>query len=346
MGVFRTIVFPSLRLLVWALIAVALLYIAFGRGKPQEAGAASPSAVLTPAETTVARGDVVNTVSLTGSIEADPATTVKATATGTVGRLRAEAGDTVEKGTPLFTVLVPVEETAPVVPTDPAAPAPAPTAPRTRTVTVTATVPGTLATLDVLAAQPVSIGDAVATVSPGTLTVSAPLTQDQQFRLLAPPSSASVTVPGGPGTFECTGLRTGTPAVAGAAPSPAPQDPYAYGGSVDPGSTPTGATVTCRVPPDVPVFSGLSATVDVTAGRATGVLLAPVTAVQGRVARGSVWMLDDAGAPTKTAVTLGLTDGENVEVTGGVQEGARLLQFVPGTDEIVQNPDGTQVVYG
>ncbi|NIZ93633.1 efflux RND transporter periplasmic adaptor subunit [Kineococcus rubinsiae] len=345
MGVVRTIVFPALRLLVWGLIAVALLYIAFGRGGPEEAGAASPSAVLTPAETTVSRGDVVNTVSLSGSIQADPSTTVKATAAGTVGRVRATAGDTVEKGTPLFTVVVPVEETAPAVTTDPAAPAPAPAAPRTRTVTVTATVPGTLATLDVLAAQPVSIGDAVATVSPGTLTVSAPLTQDQQFRLLAAPSSASVTVPGGPGTFECTDLRTGIPVADAPAPAPVQPDPYAYGGGADPGSTPTGATVTCRVPADVQVFPGLSATVEVTAGRAAGVLLAPVTAVQGRVAKGSLWRLDDTGAPTETPVTLGLTDGEFVEVKGGVEEGARILQFVPGTDEIAPGDDGT-VVYG
>jgi len=345
-GVVRTIVFPALRLLVWALIAIALLYIAFGRGRPESAGAASPSAVLTPAETTVARGDVVNTVSLTGTIEADAATTVKATAAGTVGRVRASVGDAVEKGTPLFTVLVPVEETTPATTAaDPAAPVAAPAAPRTRTVTVTATVPGTLATLDVLPAQPVSIGDAVATVSPGTLTVSAPLTQDQQFRLLAPPTSASVTVPGGPGTFACTGLRTGVP---GSTPAPAAvPDPYGYGGgATDPGSTPTGATVTCRVPPEVQVFSGLSATVEVTAGRAAGVLLAPVTAVQGRVAQGSVWVLDDAGAPTRTAVTLGLTDGEHVEVRGGVAEGARILQFVPGTDDAAQNPDGSPVVVG
>ncbi|NAZ84340.1 secretion protein HlyD [Kineococcus sp. R8] len=344
---FKTIVFPSLRLVVWALIAVALLYLAFGRGGPEPAGAASPSAVLTPAETTITRGDVVNTVSLSGSIEADPATTVKVTAAGAVGRLRAEVGDAVEKGTPLFTVLVPVE--APPAPpaADPAAPPPAPAPPRTRTVTVTATVPGTLASLDVLPAQEVTIGEAAATISPGTLTVSAPLTQDQQFRLLAAPSSASVTVPGGPGTFQCTGLRTGTPVTGTSAPAPAPApDPYAFGGGgVDPGSTPTGASVTCRVPSDVPVFSGLSATVDVTAGQATGVLLAPVTAVAGRVATGKVWLLDDAGAPTETAVTLGLTDGENVEITGGVEEGARILQFVPGTDEITGG-EGGQVFSG
>ena len=331
MGVVRTIVFPALRLIVWALIAVALLWLAFGRAGREEAdAAASPYAVVDPPAVPITRGDVVNTVSLQGSIQADPAATVKSTATGTVGRLRAEVGQVVEKGDPLFTVLVPVEEPPAAVPADPAAPAPAPAAPRTRTVVVSAPAPGTLATLDVLPQQEVAVGAAVATVSPGTLTVSAPLTQAQQFRLLAPPSTAQVTVPGGPGTFECTGLRTGSPTTAAPAtpdPTGGYVDPYA-----DPSSSMTGATVSCAVPAGVQVFAGLTATVDVTAGSATGVLLAPVTAVRGSVGTGTVWVVGEDGAQTETDVTLGLTDGANVEVTQGVDEGTRVLQFVPGTD--------------
>ena len=342
MGVARTIVFPTLRLLVWAVIAIALLWLAFGRGTGADTdAAASPYAVVQPPAATVTRGDVVNTVSLTGSIVADPATTVKSTAAGEVRGVRAEVGQVVAKGTPLFTVVVPVEETAaPVVaPVDPAAPAApaAPVVPKTKTVTVTATTTGTLATLDVLAEQSVTVGQEVATISPGTLTVSAPLTQAQQFRLLAPPTTAQVTVPGGPGTFECTGLRTGTPTTT------TPATPDTSGGYVDPyadpSATPTGATVSCRVPDDVQVFTGLSATLDVTAGNATGVLLAPVTAVQGTVGTGKVWLVDDTGAQTETQVTLGLTDGSNVEITGGVQEGAQILQFVPNTDAMT-DPSG------
>ena len=332
MGVVRTIVFPALRLLVWALIAVALLYIAFVRGSGEDTeAAASPSAVVDPPAAAVVRGDVTNTVSLQGSIQADPATTVKATATGVVGKVRAEVGDDVEKGTPLFTVVVTTE---PPPATDPLAP---PAAPTTRTVTVSATVPGTLATLDVLPQQAVTVGDAVASVSPGTLTVSAPMTQAQQFRLLQPPSTARVTVPGGPGTFECTDLRTGTPATTPETPDPDAGyvDPYA-----DPSSAMTGATVSCAVPAGVQVFAGLSATVDVTAGSATGVLLAPVTAVQGSVGTGTVWLVADDGAQVETQVSLGLTDGQNVEITQGLEEGQQILQFVPGTDTPAGQPGG------
>ncbi|NAZ85223.1 hypothetical protein GTR00_03720, partial [Kineococcus sp. T90] len=180
---------------------------------------------------------------------------------------------------------------------------------------------------------------------PGTLSVSAPLTQEQQFRLLAPPTTARVTVPGGPGTFECTDLRTGTPGTAApAAPDPSGgyADPYA-----DPAQAPTGATVTCRVPDEVLVFAGLSATLDVTAGSATGVLTVPVTAVRGRVDTGTVWVVDGTGAQTETEVALGLTDGTNVEVTGGLTEGAQVLQFTPGSDQ-VSDPyaGGGAVMYG
>ncbi|NAZ87087.1 secretion protein HlyD, partial [Kineococcus sp. T90] len=104
MSVFRTIVFPALRLVVWAAIAVALLWLAFGRAATAGGeAAATPSAVLEPATAPVVRADVVNTVSLSGTVNADPAATVKSTAAGEVGRVRAEVGDAVEKGTPLFT---------------------------------------------------------------------------------------------------------------------------------------------------------------------------------------------------------------------------------------------------
>lgn len=337
-GVVRTVVFPALRLVVWALIALALLWIAFVRPSGRDAdAAASPSAVVQPPATAITKGDVVNTVNLQGTIQADPATTVKATAAGQVGKVRAEVGDAVEKGTPLFTVVVTVEPTTTTTSTttngDPATPAPAPTA-TTKTVTVTSTVAGTLASLDVLAGQDVTVGQAVATVSPGTLTVSAPLTQAQQYRLLKPPTSAQVTVPGGPGAFECTSLRTGTPPATGEGGSTGGSngiDPYT-GMPADPSSTATGATVTCAVPDGVQVFAGLSAAVDVTAGQATGVLLAPVTAVQGTVGTGTVWTVAEDGSTTEAPVTLGLTDGQNVEITGGVTEGQQVLQFVPGTD--------------
>jgi hypothetical protein len=66
----------------------------------------------------------------------------------------------------------------------------------------------------VLVDQVVAVGDRVAGISPGTLSVTATLTQDDQFRLLAPPSSAQVEAQGGPAPFTCTDLTLGAPAAA------------------------------------------------------------------------------------------------------------------------------------
>ncbi|PPK97213.1 multidrug efflux pump subunit AcrA (membrane-fusion protein) [Kineococcus xinjiangensis] len=339
MGTVRTIVFPVLRLLLLSVIAVCLVYLAFFRGAADAASdPAVPSVNLAAPEATVTRADVVNTVTLSGSITEDAATTVKSTAAGTVGKLRVAVGDPVAEGDPLFTVVVPVEEDPAAVPVapDPAAPpAPAPK-PKTKTVTVKATVPGVVETLDVLPQQNVEVGGEVATISPGTLRASAALTQADQFRLLEPPTFAEVTVPGGPGSFACTDLRTGRPEGTGSQDSMTGgySDPYA-----DPSASPTGASLTCLVPEGVQVFAGATATIEVTAGEARGVLVAPVTAVKGTVGTGSVWVLHDtAPEGVETPVTLGLTDGENVEIRSGLEEGARILQFVPTSDEILQDP--------
>jgi hypothetical protein len=317
-------VFPVIRLLLWAVIAVSLAYLAFFRGAQQDqVDTAAPTVDLTPAEVVVTRGTVENTVQLTGTVVADPAVPVKATATGVVRRLRAQAGAVLAAGDPVVEVTVVVER-PPVTAADGTVTTPAP---QTKTVTVAAPAAGTLATLDVLVDQPVAVGEDVATLSPGTLTVQAPLTQDQQFRLLAPPAAAEVTVPGGPAPFSCTDVRTGIPA--GTTQDPPAADPFA-----PPQPESTGAAVTCRVPAGVPAFAGLSAQVSLQAGVATDVLVLPVTAVRGSVANGVAYRVGEDGAQAEAPVVLGLTDGEQVEVREGLAEGDRVLQFVPGLEDL------------
>jgi membrane fusion protein (multidrug efflux system) len=341
MSVVRTIVFPTLRLLVWAVIAVALAVLAF-RGDPSSAGPSGPDAPtleLAAPTVPVGRGTVTNTVTVQGTVVADSAVTVKATGAGTVRRVLVKAGATVTAGQALVEIRS-EEERPPVTGTDPDGnPTSTPQAPRVRTVTVTAPAAGTLSSVDVLVDQIVAVGDKVGSVSPGTMSVTATLTQSDQFRLLAPPATAEVEVQGGPAPFTCTGLVLGAPAAAG---EDAPSD----GGGGPPPAGGGGTTARCAVPVGVTLFAGMGATVRVQAGVVENVLVVPVTAVQGTVQQGKVWVVGADGAQEERAVTLGLTDGEQVEVRDGLAEGDQVLQFVPVPDDTPIDPMTGQPMTG
>ena len=180
--------------------------------------------------------------------------------------------------------------------------------------------------------QIVAVGDKVGEISPGTLSVTATLTQAEQFRLLAPPSTAEVEVQGGPAPFTCTGLSLGAaPASGDGDENGAVVPPPAGGGG--------GTTARCAVPAGVTVFAGMGATVRVQAGTAENVLVVPVTAVQGSVQTGNVWVVAGDGTEEMRAVTLGLSDGDQIEVREGLAEGEQVLQFVPVPDDTpVQDP--------
>jgi multidrug efflux pump subunit AcrA (membrane-fusion protein) len=337
MTVVRTWVLPVLRLLIWAVIAIALVVLAFRGGTGGDvdpAGAAgAPGVNLSSPEIPVARGTVTNTVSVQGSVIADAAVPVKATAAGTVSKLYVSAGATMAAGDKLLDVRF-EEERDPIVGKDADGnPTSTPRDPLVKVVTVTATVAGKVATLDVLKDQVVAVGDVVGSLSPGTLSVTAPLTQADQFRLLSPPSTAEVTVTGGPAPFTCTGLTLGAPTA---------EQPSTSGGPDPMTGMPTSAAATtarCAVPAGVTVFSGMAATVAIQAGEVTDVLVVPVTAVQGSVQNGTVWVPGVDGTPEERPVTLGLSDGQQVEITGGVAEGDSVLQFVPVPDDTVTDPN-------
>jgi membrane fusion protein (multidrug efflux system) len=335
MSVVRTIVFPASRLLVWAVIAIALVVLAFrgGDAASTASGPGAPTLELASPAIPVARGTVSNTVSVTGTVVADSAVPLKATAAGTVRKLLVAAGSTVTAGQTVLEIRY-EEELDPVTGTDADGnPTSTPRPPRVRTATVPAPSAGTLSTLDVLVDQVVAVGDRVGSISPGTLSVTATLTQADQFRLLAPPGTAEVEVQGGPAPFTCTGLTLGAaPADSGSTPDDGgiPQGPSAGAGG--------GTTARCQVPAGTTVFPGMGASVRIEAGLAEDVLVVPVTAVQGSVQTGNVWVVGADGAQEERAVTLGLTDGEQVEVREGLSEGEQVLQFVPVPDDTVGDP--------
>jgi len=342
MSVVRTVVFPALRLVVWAVIAVALVALAF-RGDSGAAtgptGPDAPTLELSSPAVPVGRGTVTNTVSVQGAVAADSAVVVKATAAGTVRRVLVPAGSTVAAGQALFEIRS-EEERPPVTGTDPDGnPTVTPQAPRVRTSTVTAPAAGTLTAVDVLIDQIVAVGDKAGAISPGTLSITATLTQADQFRLLAPPATAEVEVQGGPAPFTCSGLVLGGPAAAA-------EDPTTDGGGQSSAAGGGGTTARCAVPAGVTVFPGMAATMRVQAGVAENVLVVPITAVQGSVQTGNVWVLAPDGTQEERAVTLGLTDGDMIEVREGLAEGDQVMQFVPVPDDTPVDPNTGQPMMG
>lgn len=334
MGVVRRWILPALRTVLIAAIAVALVKLAFfPAGGADTASPDRPTGALSDPVTSAAVGTIVNDVTVTGSIIADPAVPARATAAGTVNKVQVAVGQPVEAGAVLFDVKVetprePLVESGPdgsQIVTE--------RKPAISYVEVVAPIAGLVSELPVLAGQTVAIGDRVGSVAPPTFSATAALAAEKLYRLVDRPTEATVTVTGGPAPFTCTDLTIATPlATAGEAATSG----GAGGGS---GSTPTGGgdasasgtTLRCTVPAGVTVFAGLSADITMSAGRAENVVTVPTTAVKGSAESGVVYLPDaKGGAPKEATVSLGLTDGTSVEVTSGLAEGDRILEFVPG----------------
>ena len=318
MGVTRRIIFPTIRLILWAVIAAALVKIAFAGADVSTVDTSlHPTGAIVEPTVEVATATVTNAVTVQASVTADPAVVVRATLAGTVSKLLAADGAAVAAGTPILEIR---QETPqdPIVTTDPETGEQTSTErkPKVTLETVTAPVAGTLS-LPTLKDQVVSVGDEVGKVAPGTLSVTGTLTPDQQYRLVGAPTLASVTLTGGPAPFDCTGLRVG------AAPTTGTD-------SVSDGTTTSSSgTVTCAIPAGITAFPGLGATVEITNGTAADAVVVPITAVQGTVQAGNVWVVAADGSNEKRAVVLGLTDGKNVQVTEGLAAGDTVLEFIP-----------------
>lgn len=317
MGVTRRIIFPTIRLILWAVIAAALVKIAFAGADVSTVDTSlQPTGAVVEPTVEVSTATVTNAVTVQASVTADPAVVVRATLAGTVSKLLAADGAVVAAGTPVLEIR---QETPqdPIVRTDPATGEQTTTErrPKVTLETVTAPVAGTL-TLPTLKDQVVSVGDEVGKIAPGTLSVTGTLTPDQQYRLVGAPTQAAVTLTGGPAPFECTGLRVG------AAPATDTQQ-------VSDGATSSSGSVTCAIPAGVTAFPGLGATIEITNGTVADAVVVPITAVQGTVQAGNVWVVAADGTNEKRAVVLGLTDGKNVQVTEGLAAGDTVLEFIP-----------------
>ena len=305
MGVARKWVFPIIWMLIFSVIAAALVKVAFFPDSAEAGGDTDfPTGEIIEPQIPVMLGTIRNDVVLDATVNADAAIPVKATLAGEVRKVLGVQGQAVDAETELYTIRA--ETMNPDGTTS------------TRTVTVKAGAAGVLSSFSVLVGQMVSVGDATGQVAPPSFNVTAALAPEQLYRLLNQPTEAEVTINGGPAPFVCTGVTITTP-LAGAGSDPT--NPDAQG---------SGTTVRCAVPGDIKVFAGLKATLTLAGGIAENVLTVPMTAVEGAAGTGIVYLVQPDGSTVETPVTLGLNDGINVEIVDGVVEGDLVLQFVPG----------------
>jgi membrane fusion protein, macrolide-specific efflux system len=293
-GVVRKWVFPVLRLVLFAVIATALVKVAFF---PDVAGTSSPDvpgAEIVEPQVAAVIGTIQNDVSLSASVASDAPVEIKATLAGEVRKLLASPGQQVDAGTPILTLRAEVPNADGSV--------------SIKTATVTSPVAGTLADFSALVGQGYSVGDTIGTVALPTFHVSGSLAPEQLYRLTALPTEAQVTITGGPAPFTCTGLTITTATGEGS----------------------TGPTVSCAIPAEITVFPGLTAQIVIAGGVAENVIIVPTTAVEGIADTGNVYVVQPDGSAEPRPVTLGLNDGFNVEVVEGLAEGELVLQYVPG----------------
>lgn len=312
----RTFILQILKLLVWIVIAVALVKFAFFPNQ-QSIEEITGEGNFTFPTVSVTRGDLSHEITLDASVVRNESEAVKATTAGKIVWFYAADGAAVNEGDPILQILhteVPEMD-------DPEA---EPSAPIETYHDVFAPAPGTLS-LDALIDQEVEVGMDLGSVLPDTFHAEVPVTPDQLYSLQGIPKEAELAVTGGPAPFTCTGLKTFTG-------TPSKDDPEGKG---------AGPQLRCDIPESELVFDGVKAKLIIHGGQTSNALLVPVTAVEGRFKTGNVYLpVDDiTQKPEKVEVSLGVSDGYQIEITKGLAEGQEILEYVPRQTDDDQNMD-------
>lgn len=154
----------------------------------------------------------------------------------------------------------------------------------------------------------------------------------QAYRISGAVTSVSGQIKNGPGPFGCETLGTLAALPAGTIPEPpattttATQQPSAGPVLGEPpadtgaqGSEPTGMRLVCTVDGDVKLINGAAVTLAVVTGTAKKALVLPVEAVAGLQGKGKVDLVIGAERRRKTVdVVLGLSDGKVVQIKSGL----------------------------
>jgi hypothetical protein len=153
----------------------------------------------------------------------------------------------------------------------------------------------------------VSAGLPVVAVRLPRFAVQASVPAEEAYRVYSLPAKGVAEATGGPGGMDCSVF--------------APRSPeQAESGQL---------TLLCVLDADAKVVEGLPARVGIKTGTASGVLVLPVSAVQGDAQRGVVSRVEN-GVLSQAEVGLGISDGISVEITSGLAEGDEVASFAPG----------------
>jgi multidrug efflux pump subunit AcrA (membrane-fusion protein) len=325
MGAVRQYVFPTVRIIIWAVIAAALVALALKGAELDPPDALQPTGEIAESVISVEKGSVTNSVTVPGSVVTDPPVEIKATADGVIAEIEVD-DKRVDKDTRVLWIKS-EEVVEPLVEVDKETGEETVTEqePKVTWTSILAPVTGTV-DISVLKDQAVTVGESIGTVSPGTLSVSGTLTADQQYRLVGATGTAEVTLKGGPAPFTCTGLTIGEAAGGAGATG-------GEGTIVEEAPESATGSVRCSIPPKIKAFSGLGGEIEITNGDAKDVVVVPISAVLGTSQTGKVWTIAKEGAePEERDVALGLTDGLQVEITKGLKAGEQILEFTPVDD--------------
>lgn len=364
MQVFRRVILPILYLVVLAVIAASLAWLAFAPSSDSRADDEFPTGELIGSEVFAERGTIEAHVTVDGTITIAEPVPAKPGSDGTINHIWVKPGTEVDEGDDLFQIVVEeVEEPAAGPDGSDAddssdAEAPAASAVRRTYHTITAPVGGTVGAFDLQLGDDVAKGGGDMTVTSRDYSAVADIEPVELYRMGDLPGTAEVTIDRGPAPFDCTDLRlleAGVPPASGAGDSGDDTGGDAGGdefggddfGMDDPGTGDGGDSsgsggstqLRCAIPDDTEVYNGLEATLTVEIGSADDVLTVPVTAVRGMGEDATVWVLDDSGEPAERAVRIGLSDGTDAEVEEGLEEGEPLLEFVPGTEPDIDEGD-------
>lgn len=126
------------------------------------------------------------------------------------------------------------------------------------------------------------------------------------YQLIDPPESVRAEISGGPSGFDCS-----------------------WDGLVE---TEQGLVMTCSIPDDIRVVSGLQARMVLRLGDIHEVSALPVSAVFGESQAGEVVVVRADGSLERRAVQLGETDGASIEILEGVEQDESVLLYPTATD--------------